>query len=110
YEDMASWRPWSKAQNHCAVLEGDVQVAEPYSREELLDFADLILSEIDERIHALDLDAPTCGFPWYPQVSRVELLVLSLRHLHGHLGQLHEHLIARGLDVTWLGEPTSASV
>lgn len=105
YEDMASWKPWAKAQNHCAILEGEVQESQPYTREELLDFADLILSEIEERINALDLDAPTCGFTWYPNVSRVELLVLSLRHLHGHLGQLHEHLIARGLDVKWHGEP-----
>lgn len=103
YEDMASWKPWPKAQNHCAILEGEAPVTEPYTREELLDFADLILSEIEGRIHALDLDAPTCGFPWYPEVSRVELLILSLRHLHGHLGQLHEHLIAHGQDVTWLG-------
>lgn len=104
YEDMASWKPWAKAENHRAVLEGDVPVVEPYTREEMLELADLILSEIEDRIHALDLESPTCGFPWYPNVSRFELMLLSLRHIHGHLGQLHEHLIARGLDVDWIGE------
>ncbi len=105
YEDMKSWKPWEKAHNDRAIIEGEVDEVTPYTRQELLDFTDLILSEIDERIDALDLDSPTCGFPWYPGVSRVELLILSLRHIHGHLGQLHEHLIARGLDVEWHGEP-----
>jgi len=105
YEDLASWKSWSKARNHCAVLEGDVEIAEPYTKAELLDLTDLILSELDGRIDSLDLDAPTCGFTWYPGVSRVELLLLNLRHLHGHLGQLHELLLARGIDVEWLGEP-----
>ncbi len=105
YESLESWKRWEKANNDCAVLEGDVPEVEPYSKQELLDFCDLILAEIDDRIDSLNLDEAHCGFRWYPDVSRVELLILSLRHLHGHLGQLHEHLIMRGLDVEWLGPP-----
>ena len=105
YEDMGTWKKWAKADNSAALLEGDdLPVREPYSKAEMLEFMDLIISEVDERIDALDLDALTCGFPWYPKVSRVELLMLSLRHIHGHLGQLHEHLISRGLDVEWIGQ------
>lgn len=104
YEDMARWKPWSKAENHRAILEGEVAAVEPYTKQDLLEFADLILAEVPGRINALDLESPTCGFPWYPNVSRFELLLLSLRHIHGHLGQLHEHLIAHGLDVDWIGE------
>jgi hypothetical protein len=108
YDDLGSWKPWEKARNECAVLEGDdVEVMEPYTKQEMLDFMDLILAEVDPRIDALDLEAPKCGFTWYPKVSRLELMILSLRHIHGHLGQLHELLIARGLDVDWLGpDPT----
>lgn len=108
YEDMQSWKPWDKARNACAILEGEVEAMEPYTRAEMLEFIELIESEVEPRIHALDLEQATCGFTWYPQVSRVELLILSLRHLHGHLGQLHEHLIARDLDVDWLGPRPSA--
>lgn len=104
YEDLATWQKWEKARNDCAILEGGVEQVEPYTRQELLDFADLILAEIDLRIDALDLDSSSCGFGWYPGVTRVELLLLSLRHIHGHLGQLHEHLISHGLDVDWIGE------
>jgi hypothetical protein len=103
YEDLKSWKPWAKARNECAILEGDVPEMTPYTRDEMLDFIRLIESEVESRIQSLDLEQPHCGFTWYPQVSRVELLILSLRHLHGHLGQLHEHLIAHGLDVEWLG-------
>lgn len=105
YEDLASWKAWGKARNHCAVLEGEVEFAEPYTKADLLELTDLILSELDGRVDSLDLDAPTCGFTWYPGVSQVELLLLNLRHLHGHLGQLHELLLGRGIDVEWLGEP-----
>lgn len=105
YEDLASWERWERADNACAILEGEVDVAAPYSREDLIAFTDHILAELDRRIDTLDLDAAGCGFPWYPTTSRIELLLLSLRHFHGHLGQLHELLIARGLDVAWLGEP-----
>lgn len=105
YENLESWKRWEKANNDCAVLEGEVPEVEPYSKEDLMNFCDLILSEIDVRIDSLNLDESHCGFRWYPDVSRVELLVLSLRHLHGHLGQMHELLIARGFDVEWLGPP-----
>lgn len=104
YEDLASWKPWAKARNECAVLEGDVEVMEPYTKAEMLDFIDLIIAEVEPRIDALDIEAEKCGFTWYPNVTRLELFILSLRHLHGHIGQLHELLIARGLDVEWLGQ------
>lgn len=104
YESLDAWQSWPKANNSCAILDGDVEESEPYSKEEMLELADLILSEIDLRIDALNLDESTCGFRWYPEVSRVELLILSLRHLHGHLGQLHELLLAHGIDVDWIGQ------
>jgi hypothetical protein len=103
YDDLDTWKAWDKARNSCAILEGDVEVEEPYSKGEMLDFVDLIISEVSDRIDAMDFESPTCGFAWYPTVSRFELTVLSLRHLHGHIGQLTELLIARGLDVDWLG-------
>lgn len=112
YENLDSWQKWELHQLDKTYLEGDdVPVTEPYSQEEMAGFVRLIDSEVDARIDALDLDDPHCGFTWYPNVSRVELLILSLRHLHGHLGQLHELLLAHGVDVEWLGqakEPATA--
>lgn len=104
YDNLTSWTPWTKARKECAQLEGDVEVSSPYTKIEMLEFVDLISSEVDSRINALDLDAPKCGFTWYPKVTRFELLILSLRHLHGHIGQLTEILIAQDLDVDWMGQ------
>lgn len=104
YGSLDDWARWEKADNSRAVLEGDVEPAEPYTRDEMLDFIDLIDSQVDARIEALDFESESCRFAWYPGVTRFELIVLSLRHLHGHIGQLHEHLIARGLDVEWHGQ------
>lgn len=105
YEDVQSWKKWPKHKLECTWLDGDaVPNDPPYSREELLEVVELIDSEVDHRIDSLDLNAEDCGFAWYPNVSQVELLILSLRHFHGHLGQLHEILIANGEDVKWLGQ------
>ncbi len=103
YDDLASWPHWEKHNVANTVLEGDTPVAEPYSREELLALVDRIDGEVDARIDALDLDKAQCGYTWYPGVSQVELLILSLRHLHGHIGQLSERLIEHGIDTDWMG-------
>ena len=109
YDNLESWAKWPKHDLSRTYLEGDVPISEPYSRAEALEFVDLIQSEIDDRIDAMDLDAPSCGFTWYPKVSRFELIILSMRHLHGHLGQLNEILIADGRDIKWLGQLNSAN-
>lgn len=107
YDNLDSWKPWTHARNSSAVLEGDVIEDEPYTRAQVLEFIDLIDREVDERIDAMDFKKAQCGYSWYPGVSQIELTILSLRHLHGHIGQLHELLIGRGLDVDWLGQPSS---
>jgi hypothetical protein len=104
YEDLASWKKWDKHRVEATYLEGEVEVIGHYTRAELLAFTEMIDGEVDARIDALDLDSDSCGFTWYPNVTRCELLILSLRHLHGHLGQLSEILIANGEDVEWMGE------
>jgi hypothetical protein len=105
YENIDAWTPWAKHRKECTWLDGDdIPVMEPYTKAEMMEFIELIDAEVDTRIDALDLGDPSCGFAWYPKVTRVELLILSLRHLHGHIGQLTEILIGHGLDVDWMGE------
>jgi len=105
YEDLTSWNKWPNHIQENTYLDGDdVPTNEPYTKQELEQLVKLVDGEIDERFDALDLTSPSCGFTWYPNVTRVELLILSLRHIHGHLGQLHEILIANGEDIEWLGQ------
>lgn len=112
YPNLKDWERWELHRQSCTLLDGDDVPVEPaYTREELLDLCNLTDSLVDSQIDTLDLDAPKCGYTWYPTVSQVELLILSLRHLHGHLGQLAEILIANDLDIEWLGaNPSLASV
>jgi hypothetical protein len=104
YESLDDWKRWPKHRVEATYLDGDCDVIEPYTQAEALEVIDLIISEIDARIDALDLDSPTCGFTWYPNVTRFELQLLSLRHIHGHLGQIHERMLEAGVDVEWLGQ------
>jgi hypothetical protein len=105
YEDLASWNKWPHHIQEKTYLEGDdVPINEPYTKQQLLELVSRIYTEIDPRLDALDLTSPSCGFTWYPNVTRIELLILSLRHIHGHLGQLHEIQIANGEDIEWLGQ------
>ncbi|MBL8047555.1 MAG: hypothetical protein JNJ45_02630 [Chthonomonas sp.] len=104
FPNLAEWEKWEHHRQDCTYLEGDdVPVAEPYTRAQMLEFCEVTDQMVDAKIDVMDLDEPTCGYTWYPTVSRLELQILSLRHLHGHIGQLTEIMIANGLDVTWLG-------
>lgn len=66
-----------------------------------MEYIGLIQSQVDSRIDVLDLEEDQCGFPWYQDLSRAELLILNVRHLSEHVGQLHELRIAAGLEVDW---------
>ena len=79
----------------------EIPVVDPYTPDEVMEYMRLIQGEVDSKIDALDLDEETCGIPWYPELSRAELLMLNLRHISEHTGQLHELRIAAGLDVDW---------
>jgi hypothetical protein len=107
FPDLKSFTPWSKHRLDCTYLEGETPEVTSYSRAELLECLDLIASEVAERIQSVDLSAEHCGFTWYPTVTRVELQILSLRHAHGHIGQLSEILMAHGIDTEWIGPAPS---
>lgn len=103
FPNLAAFEPWPKHKLECTYLEGDVAESAPYSKTELLECIGFVDSEVGPRLGSLNLDAEQCGFDWYPSVSRMELQILSLRHLHGHIGQLSEILLAHGVETDWLG-------
>jgi len=107
YPSLDKWEKWPLWTRDRVQLDGDVPVDPAYTREQMLEFVDLIDGCVDRQIDTMDLESPTCGFAWYPNVTQVELLMLSLRHLHGHIGQLSEILLANGVEVEWLGQTDS---
>ena len=86
-------------------IEGDARplVCRPYSRGEAIAFCDHILGRLSTALAALDLDAPECGFEWYP-IPKFEHLLVNLRHLQHGAAQLADRLrAATGQGTPWLG-------
>ena len=100
-----SWERWEHHRREAAWTFADegetIPSIPPYTTGEVMTYLSKTQSEVDSRIEALDVEADECGFPWYSGLSRSELLILNVRHISEHVGQLHELRIAAGLDVDW---------
>lgn len=57
-------------------------------------------ASVDEKVDGLDLSSPDPGFSWY-SIPKLDHQLLNLRHLQGHVGQLSELLMAKGIDIDW---------
>jgi hypothetical protein len=75
---------------------------EPYVKTEALDYLAYIDSLIDSTVDTLDLEAQETGIPWYKNMTKLSHQLLNLRHIQGHVGQLSELLMARGIDTDWI--------
>lgn len=73
-----------------------------YRRSEILDYLRFVDGLVDPTIAQLNLDSDETGFSWYPNMSKLSHQLLNLRHLQGHVGQLSEQLMARGIDSDWV--------
>ena len=104
YPNVASYKAWSKHRAGAGQLDGKPKVMEPYTRQELIEFADLIIAEAPAAIASMDFTAQDCGYDWYPNLPKIDHQILSLRHLHGHMGQLSEILLAHGIETDWMGQ------
>lgn len=77
---------------------------EPVSREHLLDYIDYVLAMVGPVVAGVDLESPETGYRWYPDMSKMSHELMNLRHLQGHVGQLSELLMMRGIDIDWIAE------
>ena len=76
----------------------------PLTQRELLDYISHVRGLIDETIDNLDLDSDKTGYSWYPNMSKLSHELMNLRHIQGHVGQLSELLMARGIDIQWVAK------
>ena len=59
---------------------------------------------IDPTVDQLDLASDETGFSWYKNMSKLSHQLMNLRHMQGHVGQLSELLMARGIDTDWVAQ------
>ena len=105
------FQPWDRHVSHGPVLwdddEGGVPPREhPYTRDDLREYLRILDANIASWIEAIDLDSTNSGFPWYP-IPKLEHVLVTLRHLGIHVGQLQERLLAEGIDPKWVGSVSS---
>lgn len=112
-KDEHSFQPWVHHQGNVQYpdgipgppIEGSSLplVARPYTREEILAYWKSCDDGVDAAVDALQLDAPTCGFPWYP-IPKLEHQLVNLRHLQHHAAQLATRLRDEaGIGISWAG-------
>ncbi len=76
----------------------------PLTQREVSDYIAYLGGLIDATVDGLDLESPETGFSWYPNMSKMSHQLMNLRHLQGHVGQLSELLMARGVDTDWVAK------
>jgi hypothetical protein len=110
----AAFEPWParKEDIHPGLWESPAEVepyelpaeAETYSKSEMLTYIQFISELIESTVSHLDLDAEETGFSWYKNMTKLSHQLLNLRHLQGHVGQLSEILMAKHIDIDWVGK------
>jgi hypothetical protein len=102
-QNEAAFSAWPKTRQDVECLWATPPEVEPYTRDEIMEYIDMLVGQLNEIIQGLDLDSPDSGFPWYPNMPKLDHELMSIRHLQGHVGQLSELLMANGIDTEWFG-------
>lgn len=97
------FEPWGKYREDAEALWENPPVGSPYSIDELLEYIDFVSGNVDAWVDALDLSLAETGFPWYKKMTKLDHQIMNIRHTQGHVGQLSELLMARGIDIDWVG-------
>lgn len=108
--DEASFEPWEYHRHEYQFFDGlpwapdrMPKIGEPYTREQMLDYWRFCNDRVDADVDRLDLDAPTCGFPWYP-LPKLDHQIVNIRHVQHHVALLSGRLReADGTDIGWVG-------
>jgi hypothetical protein len=113
-QNEAAFQPWPGRREgiHHRLWEDPAYVepyelpeqVESYRRSEILDYIRFVDALVDPTVDGLNLDADETGFSWYPNMSKLSHELMNLRHLQGHIGQLSELLMARGIDTDWVAK------
>jgi hypothetical protein len=73
----------------------------PYSKAEMLTYWELVDAMVDPQLDKIDLSASESGIPWY-KIPKLDHILLNLRHIQEHAGQLRDRLLEAGIDQKWV--------
>ena len=99
YEDFIAWELHRDEVESDAERERDD--AEPYTKAEILAYWELVDARIGPQIAKIDLTSAECGIPWY-KIPKLDHVILNLRHVQEHAGQLRDRLLQAGIDQGWV--------
>jgi len=92
--------PWAKAREGYHKME---RVSDSYQKEDIQEYLEICLEQVEEQVPALDLDAPS-GFYWL-KFNKLELQFYNIRHIQQHTGELCERLgVTSKIDINWVGQ------
>lgn len=78
---------------------GDVAI----SKDELLEYLRYVEEQVPQRLRNAKFDAGS-GFSSYPNVDRLEMHLINIRHIQQHAGELYERLGNRArVKLRWAG-------
>ncbi len=101
------FKAWDKHIDHAVMTFVDEDQELPpegtfYSKGDLLEFIDFLSEKMGNIIESLDLESAESGFPWYEDFPKLDHVLLTLRHLGVHVGQLQELLFAHSIEPDWV--------
>jgi hypothetical protein len=108
--------PWKKHREYHQFL-GNLpwpphtqpEIGEPYSKEEILEYLDLVKNQVDKKVSSIDLAAES-GFYWLP-FKKIELQFYNIRHIQHHAGALIDRLrTSENIGVDWVAMKRSSPV
>jgi hypothetical protein len=96
--------PWDKHTYDATSLWGsDNTPVDAYTKADLLGYVQSIIAHVEAYLDAIDLTSEDSGFHWY-SIPKLDHILLNLRHLGIHVGQLQERLYAEGVDLDWISK------
>lgn len=78
-------------------------IADPYSREQVLEYCSWVDGWIDDAVDGMDILASKSGFSWYP-IPKLDHQLVNIRHIQHGAAQLADRVrAAADLGVDWVG-------
>ena len=98
---MDDFQAWSKHRDEVeSDQERELLEPTPYSRAEILEYFAIVDGRVDSQIDKIDLNSQETGIPWY-KMPKLDHVILNLRHVQEHAGQLRDRLMEAGIDQKW---------